>query len=109
MLHFNEAFLRKDLDVADNFLASNLFNSPYQQPSCCVGNSFNKLLGEYIQQIKDELQSNETYGKEDLLRAYLKAFLIQVQRAKTNLIKTVLILLYSLVKKSAAYPFYKSH
>ena len=84
MLHFNEAFLRKDDDVADNFLASNLFNNPYQQPSCCVGSSINRLLHEYIQQIKDELQNEETFGKEDLLRAYLKAFLIQVQRGKAR-------------------------
>ena len=84
MLHFNEAFLRKNDDVAYNFLASNLFNNPYQQPSCCVGSSSNKLLQEYIQQIKDELQSDETFGKEDLLRALLKAFLIQVQRGKNK-------------------------
>jgi AraC family transcriptional regulator, transcriptional activator of pobA len=84
MLHFNEAFLRKDDDVADNFLVSNLFNNPYQQPSCCVGNSINTLLQEYIQQIKDELQNEEPFGKEELLRAYLKAFLIQVQRGKAR-------------------------
>ena len=84
MLHFNEAFLRKDDDVADNFLSSNLFNNPYQQPSCCVGSSINKLLQEYIQLIKNELQNEEAFGKEELLRAYLKAFLIQVQRGKNK-------------------------
>jgi len=84
MLHFNEAFLRRDDDVRDSFLAGSLFNNPYQQPSCFVGSSINNLLREYIQQIKDELQNEEEFGKEDLLRAYLKAFLIQVQRGKNR-------------------------
>lgn len=70
---------------ADYFITSNLFNNPYQQPSCCVGSNINKLLEEYIQQIKNELQSEEDFGKEELLRAYLKVFLIQVQRQKNKL------------------------
>lgn len=87
LLHFNEAFLRKNDQDSDYLLTSSFFNNPYQQPSCCVGNS-NNQLEDYIEQIKAELQSEEDFGKEELLRAYLKAFLIQVQRRKISFEKS---------------------
>lgn len=86
LLHFNAAFLMQNDDEADLFLTHSLFNNPYQQPYY-RGDSINHLLEEYIRQLKDELQSDEDFGKEELLRAYLKAFLIQVQRQKNKLEK----------------------
>ncbi len=66
------------------FLKGNLFNDPYQQPSCCLDAGIDKVLNEYISQIKQELENTETFGKEQLLRNYLKSFLIQVQRRKNE-------------------------
>lgn len=84
LIHFNESFLiQKDSEV-DFFLKYNLFNSPYQQPSCCVNQAVDQVLGEYIAQIKKELENKNEFGKEELLRTYLKAFLIQVQRRKNE-------------------------
>lgn len=85
LIHFNESFLvQKDSEV-DFFLKYNLFNSPYQQPSCCVNDGSDQILDEYILQIKKELLNNNEFGKEELLRTYLKAILIQVQRRKNEL------------------------
>lgn len=85
LIHFNESFLvQKDSEV-DFFLKYNLFNSPYQQPTCCVNDGSDQILDEYILQIKKELLNNNEFGKEELLRTYLKAILIQVQRRKNEL------------------------
>lgn len=85
LIHFNESFLvQKDSEV-DFFLKYNLFNSPYQQPSCCVNDGSDKILDEYVSQIKRELLNTNEFGKEELLRTYLKAILIQVQRRKNEL------------------------
>lgn len=82
LIHFNEAFLLHNESPTEFFLNCNLFNNPYQQPSCCVGLDNIHILDEYIAQIKYELDSNEEFGKEQLLRNYLKSFLIQIQRRK---------------------------
>lgn len=85
VINFDEAFLvQKDGDV-DFFLKCNLFNNPYQIPSCCVGSGWEYKLDEYIAQMQVELSEKKSYGKEELLRLYLKAFLIQVQRRKHQL------------------------
>lgn len=82
VINFDESFLvQKDNDV-DFFLKCNLFNNPYQTPSCCVGSGWEFKLDEYISQIWLELAEKKSYGREELLRLYLKAFLIQVQRRK---------------------------
>jgi AraC family transcriptional activator of pobA len=85
LVHFNEIFLIQNSNETDFFLKSNIFNSPYQQPSCCVGNTIENILEEYIQQISRELESTQAFGKEELLRGYLKSFLIQIQRRKNDL------------------------
>jgi len=87
LLHFNAAFLMQNDGEADAFLTTNLFNNAYQKPYCS-GNGINHVLDEYIQQIRDELQSNEDFGKEELLRSYLKAFLIQLKRQKNKMEKS---------------------
>ena len=75
--------MQKDTEL-DFLLKCNLFNNPYQQPSCCVGSGIEDILDQYIRQIMTELQSRDTFGQEELLRVYLKAFLIQVQRRKNE-------------------------
>ena len=85
LIHFNESFLvQKDSEV-DFFLKYNLFKSPYQEPSCCVNDGSDQILDEYVTQIKRELLNQNDFGKEELLRTYLKAMLIQVQRRKNEL------------------------
>ncbi|GGX35501.1 4-hydroxyphenylacetate catabolism regulatory protein HpaA [Aquimarina muelleri] len=85
VINFGESFLvQKDNDV-DFFLKCNLFNTLYQTPSCCVGSGWEFKLDEYISQMRLELAEKKSYGREELLRLYLKAFLIQVQRRKHQL------------------------
>lgn len=84
LIHFNEAFLVQDESKADFFLKCSLFNNPYPQPSCCIGEGIDEMLDEYILQIKRELDNGEDFGKEELLRNYLKSFLIQIQRRKNE-------------------------
>lgn len=62
----------------------NIFNNPYQQPFCHVDNKMRLVLEEYLKQLSRELQHQDVFGKEELLRVYLKAFLIQVQRIKNK-------------------------
>ncbi|MGJ7029542.1 helix-turn-helix domain-containing protein [Niabella hirudinis] len=88
LIHFNELFLLQDQSPNEFFLNCNLFNNPYQQPSCCVGTGIDGILNEYIAQIKDELNNDEMFGKEMLLRNLLKSFLIQIQRRKCEFEKS---------------------
>lgn len=89
LIHFNELFLMQDQSPTEFFLNCNLFNNPYQQPSCCAGTGIDGILDEYIAQIKHELDSNEVFGKEMLLRNFLKSFLIQIQRRKYEFEKSL--------------------
>lgn len=85
VIHFSEDFLvQKDNDV-DFFLKCSIFNNPYQLPSVCAGSGNEYKLDEYIRQMQVELIEHKKYGQQDLLRLYLKAFLIQVQRRKYEL------------------------
>jgi len=84
LLHFNQLFLVQDQSPLDFFLNCNLFNNPYQQPSCCIGTGIDDILDKYVSQIKDELENEETFGKEMILGNYLKSFLIQIQRRKNQ-------------------------
>lgn len=84
LIHFNETFLIQNDHETDFFLNCNLFNDPYQRPSCCIGKDIGHILDEYILQIKGEWKKHEEFGNEELLRNYLKCFLIQVQRQKNK-------------------------
>jgi len=84
LIHFNEAFLIQKDNETDFFLKCNLFNNPYKQPFCCIGKGIDPILEEYILQIKRELKNNNEFGHEELLRNYLKSFLIQIQRKKNE-------------------------
>ncbi|MDQ8141461.1 helix-turn-helix transcriptional regulator [Chryseobacterium sp. CFS15] len=84
LLHFNESFLVQNDDEVEFFLKCNMFNSPFQQPSCCIGNAITPDLEMYLSIIKKELQNINSFGKNELLRSVLKMFLIQVQRCKND-------------------------
>ncbi|MEK6511196.1 AraC family transcriptional regulator [Myroides odoratimimus] len=89
LLHFNEAFLVNNESEMEFFLKCNLFNNPYQQPSCCIGTGIDCILDDYLLQIRQELDNEEDFGKELILRNYLKSFLIQIQRRKNEFDKIV--------------------
>lgn len=85
VINFSEDFLVQKENDVDFFLKCSMFNNPYQIPSCCVGSGNEYKLDEYIVQMQTELKEHDKYGQEELLRLYLKAFLIQVQRRKYEL------------------------
>lgn len=85
LIHFSELFLGHSDQGIDFLVKCSLFNSPYQTPSCCVGHGIAQMLEGHIGQIKEELGNGRgQFGHEDLLRTYLKSFLIQVQRRKNE-------------------------
>lgn len=85
VIHFSESFIVQKENDIDFFLKCNIFNNPHQLPSCCVGSENERQLEEYILQMQEEVQGTEEFGSEELLRLYLKAFLIKVQRRKSEL------------------------
>ena len=82
LLHFNETFIVQKDNETDFFLKCNLFNNPYLQPLCALKKPTAVIFEEYIAQIKREFSNPDKFGKEELLKSYLKAFLIQIQRVK---------------------------
>lgn len=82
LLHFNENFIAKNDNETDFFLKSNFFNNPYIQPACTLNKVTVNIIEEYIKQIKREFNNTDEFGKEELLRSYLKVFLIQIQRVR---------------------------
>ncbi|MBO9618635.1 MAG: helix-turn-helix domain-containing protein [Niabella sp.] len=84
LIHFNETFLAQNDNETDFFLKGNIFNNPYQQPFCSVDDGMCSILETYLKLISGELNREEIFGREELLRTYLKAFLIQVQRVKNK-------------------------
>lgn len=84
LIHFNETFLIQNDHEANFFFQYNLFNNPYGPPVCRAGKSTDHTLDGYISQIKKELKHKDEFGNEELLRNYLKSFLIQVQRQKNK-------------------------
>lgn len=88
LLHFNESFIiQKDIEV-EFFLKCSLFNNPYQIPFCCIGDHTVDTLDLYLNLMQQELANDEEntdhFGREELLRLHLKSFLIQVQRRKNE-------------------------
>lgn len=82
VIRFNKGFLvQKESDV-DFFVRCVLFNTPIQEPLCYLGKNAISKLHNYIILINEELQNEVNFGKEETLRLFLKAFLIQVQRCK---------------------------
>ncbi|WPV02024.1 AraC family transcriptional regulator [Mucilaginibacter sp. cycad4] len=84
LIHFNEPFLIQTDSEMEFFLKCNFFGNPYQSPVNYIGSNCHQILETYIKQIQAELNSTDSLGREELLRGYLKAFLIQVQRLKNG-------------------------
>ncbi|ACU63393.1 AraC family transcriptional regulator [Chitinophaga pinensis] len=82
LIHFNEPYLLPDASEFSFFLKCSLFNNPYQQPACCIGSGIKHQLEKYIGLIKEELEGALSFGKDELIRIYLMAFLVQTQRCK---------------------------
>lgn len=84
LIHFNDQFFVRGSSELEFFLKCNLFNNRYQVPSCCLGSNTSEMLYEYLSLIRVELLrvDEDRFGSEELLRAYLVAFLIQIQRRK---------------------------
>jgi len=85
VISFDEEYMVLRENEVDFSLKSSFFNNPYQRPSVCVGSGWEYKLDEYISQMRIEIAESRGYGKEDLLRFYIRAFLIQVQRRKNEL------------------------
>ena len=84
LIHFSELFLGPNESSIDYLMKYSLFNNPYQMASCCIGQGIENTLSGYIDQIYAELATEEDFARDELLRTYLKAFLIQVQRRKND-------------------------
>lgn len=84
LIHFNEFFLIQTDNEVEFFLKCDFFKNPYQSPACYVDDGIRQKLEVYLGQIQDELSDARALGKEELLRGYLKAFLIQVQRFRNQ-------------------------
>ncbi|MET6997529.1 helix-turn-helix domain-containing protein [Chitinophaga defluvii] len=84
LIHFSELFLTPNESSIDYLMKCSLFNNPYQMPSCCIGSNIEATLSIYINQIYTELETEEDFASDELLRTYLKAFLIQVQRGRND-------------------------
>ncbi len=82
LIHFNELFVAQTDSEVDFFLKCDLFNNPLQLPSCCVAGESDDKLEQVLDLMKTEIAGANSFGRDDLLRAYLKAFLIQIQRKK---------------------------
>ena len=91
LLHFNESFLVQHENDIDIFLKYNIFNNQHHQPFCSISKQTAYLLNTIILQIKAELNKQNPFGHRELLRHFLKAFLIQIERQKRDNNDTQLI------------------
>ncbi|SEJ75488.1 AraC-type DNA-binding protein [Dyadobacter sp. SG02] len=82
LIHFNELFVSKADSELNFFLKCDLFNNPFQLPSCCVAGENNDRLELVLDLMRTEISEVNSFGRDDMLQAFLKTFLIQVQRKK---------------------------
>ncbi len=82
LLHFNESFLVQHANDIDIFLNYDIFNNQHHQPFCIISKPTSDLLNTLISQISNELNKENTFGHKELLRHFLKSFLIQIERQK---------------------------
>lgn len=78
LIRFNEEFLIHNDNDIDFFFKQSLFNNQ-KQPFCSLNSDDTFILDEYLNLIKKELIDKKESSHEELLRGYLKVFLIQVQ------------------------------
>lgn len=84
LLHFNESFLVQHENDIDIFLKYNIFNNYLHQPFCSITKHTADLLNTIVLQIESELNKQDSFGHRELLRHFLKAFLIQIERQKRD-------------------------
>lgn len=89
LIHFNELFLVQHQSPMEFFLNCNLFNNPFQQPSCCIGTGIDNVLDNYIAQVQQESENEDSFGKELILKNHLQSFLIHIQRRKNQFERAV--------------------
>jgi len=77
LIQFNEEFLIQNNNDIAFFFKHNLFNNQ-KQPSCSLNTDDTFILDEYLNLIKNEL-TDKKESSHELLRCYLKVFLIQLQ------------------------------
>jgi AraC-like DNA-binding protein len=84
LIQFNEEFLIRDSRDAA-FFSGHSLPDIHNQPACSLTAEDAFILEEYLQLIKNELEDKNQNSHEEILRSYLKAFLIQAQyrRVKT--------------------------
>lgn len=82
LIHFNELFVAQTDSEVDFFMKCDLFNNPYRLPSCCIASGDDVKLEQLLDLMKTEISGAKSFGRDEILRAYLKAFLIQIQRKK---------------------------
>jgi len=82
LLHFNESFLVQHENDIDIFLNYDIFNNQHHQPFCIISKPTSDLLNTLISQISNELNKENTFGHKELLRHFLKSFLIQIEGKK---------------------------
>lgn len=92
LLHFNESFLVQHENDIDIFLNYNIFNNQHHQPFCIISKPTSDLLNTLISQISNELNKGNTFGHKELLRHFLKSFLIQIERQKRENEDTSLVI-----------------
>ncbi|OXG07101.1 AraC-like DNA-binding protein [Flavobacterium araucananum] len=78
LIQFNEEFLSQNNNDIDSFFKQRLFNTG-KSPYCLLHTDDTFILDEYLDLIKNELANKKETSHEELLRSYLKVFLIQVQ------------------------------
>ncbi|KQB42526.1 AraC family transcriptional regulator [Flavobacterium aquidurense] len=78
LIQFNEEFLiQNNKDIA--FFSKHSLLHNRKEPSCLLARDDTFILDEYLKLIKNELTDKNENSHEELLRSYLKVFLIQVQ------------------------------
>lgn len=78
LIQFNEEFLIQNNNDIDFFSKLNLFSNQ-KRPYCLLNTDDSFILDEYLDLIKNELTGKNETSHEELLRCYLKVFLIQIQ------------------------------
>ena len=84
LLHFNANFLVQHENDIDIFLKYNIFTNQHHQPFCSIPKQTADLLNTIISQIKQELDKQNPFGHRELVRHFLKVFLIQIERQKRD-------------------------
>lgn len=78
LIQFNEEFLIQNNSDIEFFFKQSLFNNQ-KHPSWTLNSDDTFILDEYLSLIKNEIADKHESSHEELLKCYLKVFLIQVQ------------------------------